>query len=353
MRYVVTCRIALGIVFFSLSGGTRVSRADGPDQFPRRNPITEAVKKTSQSIVCIRVPRPGGGEDIVGAGVVIDQRGIIITTRHVVGPRKAIAIGLHDGRKVTGEVLVGDPACDLAIVRVDAGRCLNAVPLAPVKDLMVGETVIAIGHPLGYTNSVATGIISALNRRIELPTLDVLDGLIQVTAPINPGNSGGALLNINGELIGLNVAVRDGAQAIAFAINAAKIKAFLARHLSAQRVSGVDHGLHCNERVVAETGSRMQVILAGATTADLRSGDQLLSVAGVDVANTFDVERAFWGMKPGAQVPLRVVREGQSTTVMLTLSSSEEAGHVVDLGPMPARSSANDATSATSASDPP
>jgi hypothetical protein len=102
-----------------------------------------------------------------------------------------------------------------------------------------------------------------------------------------------------------------------------------------------------------ETGSRMQVILAGATTTDLRSGDQLLSVAGVDVANTFDVERAFWGMKPCEQVPYELCARAQSATVMLTLGSNEEAGHVVDLGPMPARSSANDATSALLASEPP
>jgi len=349
MRNVITCRIALSFVVLALGAA---SRADGPEQFSRRNPITEAVKKTKQSIVCIRVPRPGGGKDLIGAGVVIDERGIIITNRHVVGARRNVTVCLHDGTKLTGEVLVGDAACDLAIVRIDAGRSLVALPLAPVKDLMVGETVIAIGHPLGYTNSVTTGIVSALNREVELPTCDVLGGLIQVTAAINSGNSGGALLNINGELIGINVALREGAQAIAFAINADDVKAFLAKHLSAPRVSGVDHGLKCKERIVAETGSRMRVIVTGAATASVKSGDHLLSVAGVDVANAFDVERAFWGKKPGEHVPLKVVRQGQPMTVILTLGSSEGAGQVVDLGPMPARLPASEATSATTAADP-
>jgi len=334
MRNVITCRVALSLVVIALGAA---SHADGPEQFPRRNPITEAVKKTKQSIVCIRVPRPGGGKDMIGAGVVIDERGIIITNRHVVGARRNVTVCLHDGAKLTGEVLVGDAACDLAIVRIDAGRSLVALPLAPVKDLMVGETVIAIGHPLGYTNSVTTGIVSALNREVELPTRDVLGGLIQVTAAINSGNSGGALLNINGELIGINVALREGAQAIAFAINADDVKAFLAKHLSAPRVSGVD---------------RMRVIVTGAATASVKSGDHLLSVAGVDVANAFDVERAFWGKKPGEHVPLKVVREGQPMTVILTLGSSEGAGQVVDLGPMPARLPASEATQATTAADP-
>ena len=107
------------------------------------------------------------------------------------------------------------------------------LPLAPVDDLMVGETVIAIGHPFGYTHTVSTGIISALGREITMPTGDVLTGLIQTNASINPGNSGGPLLNINGEFIGINVALREGAQNIAFAINAGTVKSFLQQHLSA------------------------------------------------------------------------------------------------------------------------
>jgi S1-C subfamily serine protease len=180
MRYAVTCRIALGIGFLALGA---VSRADDPEPFPRRNPITEAVKRTKESIVCIHVPRPGGGKDLIGGGVIVDERGIIITNLHVVRAQHNVAVFLHDGTKLAGEVLVGDAACDMAIVRIDAGRSLNAVPLAPVKDLMVGETVIAIGHPLGYTNSVTTGIISALNRDIEVPTRDVLYGLTRSPPP--------------------------------------------------------------------------------------------------------------------------------------------------------------------------
>jgi serine protease Do len=154
-------------------------------------------------------------------------------------------------------------------------------------------------------------------------------------------------------MIGINVALREGAQAIAFAINAGDIKAFLAKHLSAHRVSGVEHGLKCKEQIVAETGSRMRVIVTAATTGSLKSGDQLLSVAGVDIANTFDVEPAFWGKKPGEHVPLKVVREGQLTTMNLTLRPSQQAGQVVDLGPMPPRSPARNANDATSVSEPP
>ena len=100
---------------------------------------------------------------------------------------------------------------------------------------MVGETVIAIGHPFGYTNTVSTGIISALGREITMPEGEVLGNLIQTNASINPGNSGGPLLNINGELIGINVALREGAQGIAFALNADTVQQVLSKHLERQQ----------------------------------------------------------------------------------------------------------------------
>jgi serine protease Do len=323
------------------------------DPFPRRSPIVEAVQKTKASIVCIRVPRPGGGKDMIGSGVIVDERGIIITNRHVVGTNKAVTVCLHDGTKLSADVMTGDPACDLAIVRVHSKKNLPALALAPADDLMVGETVIAIGHPYGYTNTVSTGIISALGREITMPTQDVIGGLIQITAAINPGNSGGALLNINGELIGINVALRDGAQNIAFAINAGDVKAFLARHLSAVKVSGVYHGLECQEKVIAETGDRQRVVVAVAPAdAGLKSGDELRAVAGLHISNAFDVERALWGHKPGEQVALKVVRQGQELIMTLTLAAGQGAGQVADLGPMPAPTPAAVATTGLAVADP-
>jgi serine protease Do len=303
------------------------------DPFPRRNPVTEAVKKTKASIVCIRVPRPGGGKEMIGSGVIVDQRGVIVTNRHVVGASRTVTVCLHDGAELTGEVIAGDPACDLAVLRVQTDKKLAALPLAPVNDLMVGETVIAIGHPYGYTNTVSTGIIAALGREIEMPTHDVITGLIQITAAINPGNSGGALLNVNGELIGINVALREGAQNIAFAINADSVKAFLGKHMSALKVSGISHGLECEEKVLGETGDRQRVFVgAHSPMADLKSGDEIRAIGSLHIANAFDVERSMWGKKPGEQVALRVVRQGQEFTVTLTLAAGQGAGQVAALG---------------------
>jgi serine protease Do len=327
--------------------------ADGPEPFPRRNPVTEAVQKSRASIVSIRVPRPGGGKDMIGSGVIVDQRGVIITNRHVVGSNRQVTVCLHDGSTFTGEVLAADPSCDLAIVRVDAKRQLSFLRLAPVKDLMVAETVIAIGHPYGYTNSVSTGIISALGREIEMPTRDVIAGLIQHTAAINPGNSGGALLNINGELIGINVALREGAQNIAFAINAADVKTFLGKHLSALKVSGVHLGLACEEKVIGETGDRQRVVVAGEpSVAGFKRGDEIRAIGSLRIANAFDMERALWGKKAGEQVALQVVRQGQEMTVNLTLTAGLGAGQVADVGAVPAQQPAGSATAGVPVSAP-
>jgi serine protease Do len=330
MRFSIPRVIALSLVSLVL---VPVASADEP--FSRRSPVVEAVKKTRPGIVCVRAARPGGGRDMIGTGVIVDERGFIVTNKHVVSSNRTVTICLHDERTLTGEVLVADASRDLAIIRVNASGKLAALPLAPVGDLMVGETVIAIGHPYGYTNTVSNGIIAALGREITMPTSDVMTGLIQITAAINPGNSGGPLLNINGELIGINVALREGAQNIAFAINAGDVKAFLGKHLSAVKVSGVYHGLRCQEKVIAETGDRQRVVVAGAPDdGELKKGDEIRTVGGMHVVNAFDVERALWGHRPGEHVALRVVRQGQELTLTLTLAAGPGAGQVANLGPL-------------------
>jgi serine protease Do len=217
------------VAVFEDSGAGQEKKAP----YPRSSPIVEVVEKTRHSIVCIRIPR-ASGRDIIGTGVVIHESGIVVTNRHLVGGARTVNVLLADGTPATAQVLASESAWDLAILRLKIAHTVPALSLSlgPVEDLMVGETVIAIGHPFGYTNSVSTGIISALGRKITMPTGDVLTGLIQTDASINVGNSGGPLLNINGELIGINVALHDGAHGIAFAINADTVKAMLRKHAS-------------------------------------------------------------------------------------------------------------------------
>jgi serine protease Do len=338
MRQFCVRALAAAVLWTGLvSGAGTHARA----QHSRRSPIVDAVQKTRDSIVTIRVPKRGNSSrsDISGTGVVIDERGVIVTNRHVVGASADITVRLADGTNLPARVLLRDTNTDLAVLRVQAGRKLPALGLAPVSDLMVGETVIAVGHPFGYVNTVSTGIISALDREITMPTGEVLTGLIQTNASINPGNSGGPLLNINGELIGINVALREGAQGIAFAINAATVKELLRKRLSALHVAGVNHGLCCRDKVLGETGDRQRVVVAGITdetpAADigLQRGDEILAVGARPVANSFDVERALWDREPGDKVKLKVRRQQDELTVTLTLSAGSEPGQLTQLFP--------------------
>ena len=173
---------------------------------------------------------------------------------------------------------------------------------------MVGETVIAVGHPFGFTNSVSTGIISALDREITMPDGETLTRLIQTNASINPGNSGGPMLNINGELIGINVALREGAQGIAFALNADTVQQMLSKHLSAGKMAHLEHGLTCREAVEEDAEARQRVVVdrvaadSPAEAAGLKHGDILVKVGQRTVKNRFDVERALWSYKAGDKV---------------------------------------------------
>jgi serine protease Do len=331
--------LAAASLLWALTAGGAGNEAKA--QHSRRSPVVEAVQKTRASIVTIRVVRRGysSRNDITGTGVIIDERGFVVTNRHVIGASANVVVRLADGTDLPATVLLRDANCDLAVLRVGAEHKLPALALAPVSDLMVGETVIAVGHPFGYVNSVSTGIISALGREITMPTGEVLTGLIQTDASINPGNSGGPLLNVNGELIGINVALREGAQGIAFAINAGTVKRMLSRHLSALRVSGVNHGLCCREKVLGETGDRQRVVLSGiaeetpAASAGLKTGDEILAVGARPVSNAFDVERALWERHPGEKVRLKVCRNGTELTVELTLATASEASPLTNLFP--------------------
>ncbi len=148
----------------------------------------------------------------------IDPRGYVITNYHVVEDVEDIRVTLKDGETASADLVTSRIRNDLALIKINVDHPLATIPRGTSSDLMVGETVIAIGNAYGYVHTCTQGIISALHRDVPVnETQDYVD-LIQISAGINPGNSGGPLLNIDGDLIGVNVAVRVGAQQIAFAI---------------------------------------------------------------------------------------------------------------------------------------
>jgi serine protease Do len=319
---------ALSVCVLTLTAFVIDARVAGA-QYSRRDAITEAVAKTRDSVVA--VSRQGGKKEDGGCGVVIDGRGFIVTNRHVIGTGKAVVVRLADGTKVPADVLASDVATDLAVLRIHTKEPLKALPLAPASDLILAERVFAIGHPFDYSYTVTRGIISALHREIELPNGKVLTGVIQTDASINRGNSGGPLVNINGELIGINFAIRSDAHGIAFAINADTVKDMLSRHLSAEKIAGVSHGFEVQERVLGEIGKRQQVVVTGlrqdlpAAEAGLRIGDELVAIGRLSVRNRFDVERALWHTQPGEKISVRVARGNKQLTLTMTLTGAPNA----------------------------
>lgn len=222
----------------------------------RRNPVVDAVARSRPGIVMLKVAKSdgyGGSREATGTGVIVDERGYLVTTRHTIAGASRIHIVLADGTEFSGRVLAADKTNDLAILQFQPRGLVHSLSLGQGNDVLVGETVIAVGHPYGYAYTVSAGIISALGREIRMPSGESLTDLIQVDANINPGNSGGPLLNIRGEWIGLLVAVRDGAQGIAFALNADTIKAMLLRHLGKEIGTGPHCGRTHSERTFPES----------------------------------------------------------------------------------------------------
>jgi serine protease Do len=330
--------------------------APGHAQYSRKTPIVEAVQKTRRAVVTVRAEKPsafGRPRESAGTGVIVDERGYIVTNCHIVDDAQRITVRLFDGTEITGRVLAADGDTDLAFLKINSRNELQALAIGPAQDLMVGETVIAVGHPFGYSNSVSTGIVSALGRHVTMPSGQVLHDLIQTDTSINPGNSGGPLLNINGELIGINVALREGAQGIAFAVNADTLKEVLSRRLSSEHVAGVQHGMACIERISAEGPTRQRVVIgalganAPAQLAGLRPGDEVRRVGDREVANRFDVERSLWDKLPGERVNLEATRNGAVISLSLQLAPTSRGDQAGLAKQRPATAGASSATAAS------
>ncbi len=311
-----------------LSAGARA----GSDS--RRTAVVEAVEKVQRCVVSIssekkaashsrwpfspeenQHPRVSG----MGSGVLVDGRGYILTNHHVVDKVQGIEVQLFDGTTYPARLLQYDPIMDLAVLKIDADRPLAAIKIGTSSDLMVGETVITIGNAFGYENTVSVGIISALHRDVTLSDEQVYRNLVQTDACINPGNSGGPLINVDGELIGINVAVRAGAQGIGFALPIDEVTRVAAEMLSTRRLVSTWHGLVASEQ---RKGTKRRILISEvqqgspAEASGFKPGDELVRVGQVSVSSTLDLERGMLDVRPGH--PAKVtIRRGETETAMV------------------------------------
>ncbi len=245
----------------------------------------------------------------VGSGVVIHEDGYIVTNEHVVDQATDIQVIFTDQTRLPGQVISTDTEHDLAILKVDAGHPLPRVRLARAGDIMVGETAVAIGNPLGLGHSVTAGIVSALNRDIDYQAQVAYRGLIQTDAAINPGNSGGPLLNVNAELMGINTAIRGDAQNVGFAIPVARLWELLPQMLDIERRERVRFGMEVRGRdaTVAAVESS-----SPAAEAEVRPGDRAVTFDGHPVRDAIDFYVRLLETRPGDTVHLELRRGGQT-----------------------------------------
>jgi serine protease Do len=333
------CALTGALVAISLSlappvGNTALARE--PSEH-RLTPVVLAVRQARPAVVSIRgqktstsqeetngnsdVPRQVNG---MGTGTVVDERGYILTNHHVVSDVRRIEVTLDDGRNYTAELIAYDAAADLAIIKIPAHKPLPVIRWGTSADLMEGESVVALGNAFGYEQTVTRGIISALGRDVQVSDVQAYDDLIQTDASINPGNSGGPLLNIDGEMIGVNVAVRAGAQGIGFAIPVDNALVVAAKLLNVQRLRNTWHGLSTRPGdefdgplCVSKVDANSPAELLG-----VQAGDEIVRVGSMPVARPLDLERAFLDHPAGESVPVEVRRNGQSAVLDFALAES-------------------------------
>ncbi len=304
----------------------------------RMTPIVKAVQAARPSVVNIRgektlaaASRSAGVEadrrvNGMGTGIVIDERGYILTNHHVVDGVHEIEVTLHDGVRRIARLVAHDVKTDLAIIKIDASTSLQVINIGTSGDLLTGETVIAVGNAYGYEHTVTRGIISALHRSVEVGEGQRYDDLIQTDASINPGNSGGPLLNIDGEMIGVNVAVRAGAQGIGFAIPVDRAMQIAAELLSARRVNNLWLGVVTRKQRGDQHGVAVDDFeeASPASASQLAVGDVIVAVDGRSVNRRLDLERALLDHHSGDDVELVVRRDGQKVSVPLRLATVPE-----------------------------
>lgn len=327
----------------------------------RRTPVVRAVQATSPSVVNITVVRQGQGgarspfgdpffdrffnefygqqpreSQSLGSGVIIDgSRGLVLTNAHVIASGGEIAVRLLDGREFMADLVGSDPDFDLAVLALRDGAGLPQVVMGDSDDLFIGETVIAIGNPFGYSHTVTTGVVSALNRPMATER-GAFGSFIQTDAAINPGNSGGPLLNIHGQLIGITTAIRAGAEGIGFAIPVNKAKFVVRELLDTGHVAPIWLGLFGQDvdqataryfKLKSLKGMLVSEVHAGtpADTAGIRPGDIVLAFNGREVTGKDDYLTRLFGITRSETVVLALQRDGARRELTLAPQPLDKA----------------------------
>ncbi len=305
--------------------------------------IARIIKKVSPSVVgisTVHMTRDSLLDDAeliegIGSGVIVHSTGYILTNEHVVGgDPENIKVILENGDELEGRNLWSDPTLDLAIVKVDAVN-LPAAVLGNSQQLEVGDMAIAIGTPLGlqFKHTVTSGIISALNRTVKVPTergQNYMEDLIQTDASINPGNSGGPLINANGEVVGINTIKVTSAEGIGFAIPIEVAKPVIRHFIEEGEFVTPYIGIVGFDKEIARYYKQEKDIQEGVYVVDIdergpaykagiRVDDIITRVGDIKVTKMLELRSAIYSYKVGDRVGIRFIRRGKEHVVEMVL----------------------------------
>ncbi|MBJ9008941.1 serine endoprotease DegP [Citrobacter koseri] len=337
-------KVMPSVVSINVEGSTTVNTPRMPRNFQQffgdDSPFCQDGSPFQSSPFCQGGGQGGGQQQkfmALGSGVIIDAaKGYVVTNNHVVDNATVIKVQLSDGRKFDAKVVGKDPRSDIALVQIQDPKNLTAIKLADSDALRVGDYTVAIGNPFGLGETVTSGIVSALGR--SGLNAENYENFIQTDAAINRGNSGGALVNLNGELIGINTAILapDGGNiGIGFAIPSNMVKNLTSQMVEYGQVKHGELGIMGTElnselakamKVDAQRGAFVSQVMANssAAKAGIKAGDVITSLNGKPISS-FAALRAQVGTMPvGSKISLGLLRDGKPVTVNLELQQSSQ-----------------------------
>ena len=294
-----------------------------------------------------RVPR--GPQLGSGSGVIISSNGYIVTNNHVIDRADKIEVVMNDKRKYVATLVGRDPNTDIALLKINADK-LPVIRYGNSDDLKIGEWVLAVGNPMNLTSTVTAGIVSAKGRNIDILRTNnpsggeyTIESFIQTDAAVNPGNSGGALVNLNGDLVGINTAIASQTGAFAgysFAVPSSIVSKVVddlmkygevQRALLGARIQEIDAALAKEKGLKTLNGVYLQEVVpnSAANDAGLKTGDVVTAINGVTTGKTSQLLEQVARYRPGDKVKVTYMRDGKERTADVTLRNSENSTEIV------------------------
>jgi len=322
------------------------------------NTVCEVVEKVGPAVVSISIGQPMSEQTLpqsqqamgAGSGFIISSDGYLLTNYHVAGAQKTVGVGLADGRQSTAEVIGGDAATDTCLCRLPGGMpSLPTLEIGNSDGLRPGQLVIGIGNPLGYFNSVATGVISAVGRSLRSQSGAMIDNIIQTDVALNPGNSGGPLINNSSQIVGINTAIIKGAQGLSFAVPSNTAAWVVSQIMQHGRVTRAYFGMGGQTMPVSPSigkrlGIKHQTIVlithldpsGPAALAGVKPGDVILAVDGKPVPSMDTIFSMCSKRKPGDTVILTVIRASEEVkNLPVKLEATRDQSSTPELAPTP------------------